>query len=67
MVLKVWDTGEWGFSEGSIWHSFKKGKRTIWVGKRGGFFIVSIEGERLIRFKTNSKAMLYARAYMRRN
>jgi len=38
MVLKVWDTGEWGFSEGSIWHSFKKGKEQYGLGREEDFY-----------------------------
>ena len=67
MVRKYWDTNEWGFSEGIMWHSFKKGKKIIWVGKRGGYFIASIDGEKIKRFRTNSKAMNYAKAYMRKH
>ncbi len=66
MATKDWKKVDWGFSEGSMWHSFRKGGKIIWVGKRNGFFIASIDGEKPSpKYKTQSGAMKFARRYMR--
>ena len=68
MATKDWKASGWGFSEDKMWVTFKKGNKTIWVGKRSGKYIAVIDGRKPSpKYKTQSGALKYAKAYMRKN